>query len=244
MNLLERSKNLSKKITEIGDLTERGKEANLFEQRANALKSPAEALGKFTSIINIFFSNQIPSLSLRLKRDNLGALHARIVDLQSRYTENKNVMMEPFPNEDARYVLFNPLTKLPTEVGKDLLADWSSWATIRVPVVNDDVLTILGEISAFNAVVTKILGYKTTVGTICNALPTQGDEVVRLDTVSGLISLEWSSLTGGDIHQEVLDFLKAVSSREGAVFNDLIKEEVLAWLDKQNLRGALRIRMG
>jgi hypothetical protein len=244
MSLLERSKNLSKKITEIGDLNERGKQAKIFEQRANSLKLPAEALGKFTSVIDIFIANNIPILSLRLKRDNLGALRARIVDLRGRYTENKNVMMELFPNEDARYVLFDPLTKLPTEVGKDLLADWSSWTTLRVPVVNDDVLTILGKVSAFNGAVTKILGYKTTVGTICNELPTQGDEVARLDTVSGLISLEWSSLTGGDIHQEVLDFLKEVSSREGATFNDLMKEEVLAWLDKQNLRGALRIRMG
>ena len=244
MSLLERSKNLSKKITEIGDLTERGKEANLFEQRANSFKAPAEALGKFTSIFNIFIPNKIPCTSLQLRHVSLAALRSRIFDLQSRYTENKNIMLDPFPNEDARFVLINPLTKLPTEVGKDLLADWSSWATLRVPIVNDDVLIILGKVSAFNGTVTKILGYKTIARTICNTLPTQGDEVTRLDTVSGLISSEWGSLTGGDIHQEVLDFLKAVSSREGATFNDLMKAEVLAWLDKQNLRGALQIRMG
>jgi hypothetical protein len=243
MNLLERAQNLSKKITEIGELNERGKQAKIFEQRANLLKSPAEDLGKFTSVIYIFIANNIPCTSFQLRHGNLGALRSRIVDLKNRYTENKNVMIEPFPNEDARYVLFNPLTKFPPEVEKDLLADWSSWATLRVPVINDEVLAILGKISAFNGSVTKILGYKKTVGTICNVLPTQGDEVARLDTVSGLISSEWSSLTGGDIDEKVLDFLKAVSSQEGVVIESMT-EEVLAWLDKQNLRGSLRIRMG
>lgn len=241
MSLFERAQNLSLEIQEIDALKKRADQAELFEKRATALSVPADEMKKLETAITIIASLDIPVLSL--DHNLIGNLNRRIVDLRDRYTFDKNVMLDPFPEEDVRWVFNQPLTQLPQKVKTALLEAWENWAKKNIPEIDGDVLDILGGIVALRESVNTVRFLKVSAETICTSLPNENDDVDQLKQLCKKIADAWHNLAGEGIPNDVLVFLRVAGSRDGARF-DLLTTEVLDWLTIHGLRDSLRIKMG
>ncbi len=243
MNLLERARRITGEIRDVENLDERTRQADLFEARATQLTVPIEGFNELTASMKLVSSQGIVLLSL--DSNLVGSLRSRIMDLKVRYAQDKNVMIEPFPGEDARQILIKPLGKLPAQAKDALQLAWEKWARekLQLPENHNDILTILGRITALRASVSSIRNLISDAERICKQLPDNDDVVVRIMKLGSEISVAWQNLAGEGIPDQVLDFLRATGSASGAAYNALTPE-VLKWLSDHELQNALRIRMG
>lgn len=241
MNLLERAKSLSLEIQAIDALKKRADQAVLFEKRAKDLAAPVDELSNLEEAVRVIASLHIPAPLI--DRSLVGSLRDRIVDLRSRYSSDKNVVLDPFPGEDVRWVLNQPLSQLSQKVKAALLAAWGNWSRANIPDIDKDVLEILAGIIALSDSVATVRNLKAKAETVCASLPGGVDDLERLRKLCEEISAVWHNLAGEGIPADVLIFLRSAGNREGAKF-DLLTSEVLAWLAVHGLRDALRIRMG
>jgi hypothetical protein len=171
------------------------------------------------------------------------SLRDRVIDLQRRYANDKNVVLDPFPGEDVRWVLNQPLSQLPQKVKAALISAWGSWSRVNIPDIDKDVLEILAGITALRDSVAILRNLKANAETVCASLPEGSEDVVHLRKLCEDISAVWHNLAGEGIPTAVLIFLRSAGNRDGAQF-DLLTTEVLDWLVVHGLRDALRIRMG
>jgi hypothetical protein len=241
MSLLGRAQRLSEDIREISALKKRAEHAAVVEKRANDLTFPADELKKLESTIHVIASLG-PSVPLS-EGGLIGTLRNRIADLSTRYATDRNAILDPFPGEDVRYVLNQPLASLPKKVEKALLAAWESWSKKNIPEIDDEVLDILAGITALRATASNVRSLKANAKEICTSLPNGADDLDRLKRLCEQMSDTWHNLTGDGIPKDVLVFLRAAGSREGAFF-DTLTTEVLDWITSHGLHESLRIRMG
>lgn len=241
MNLLEHAKSLSIEILVIDGLKKRASQAVLFEKRAKDLSIPAEELSTLEGAVRVIANLAIPTpLS---DRSLIEGLRNRIYDLQNRYAIDKNVVLDPFPGEEVRYVLNQPLSLVSQRVKASLLSAWRNWSSSKVPDIDKDVLDILAGIVALRDSVTTVRSLKAKAEAICGSLPEVDGDVEHLKKLCEEISGLWHNLAGEGIPSDVLLFLRSAGNRDGAPF-ELLTKDVLDWLVVHNLRGALRIRMG
>lgn len=241
MKLLERAQSLSFEIRALDDLKKRAAQAGVFEKRANDLVGPANEIEKLTSAVEVIARHAIPVPLL--DRGAIGALHNRITDLHARYAKDKNVMLVPFPEEDVRWQLNTPLAQLAPKVRTALIDAWGNWARAQVPQIDKTILDVLGGISALQEPVARVRNLTTQAHALCSALPGGDEEINRLKNFCHEIADAWRNLAGEGIPANVLIFLRASGSHDGATF-DSLSAEVLAWLAEHGLRNALRIRIG
>jgi len=241
MTLLQRAQSISTDICGLSALQKRAQQAELFERRANELEGPAVSLRKLEPSIAIFLELQVPANTIDTQ--SVAAVKGRIKDLRSRYLLDKNVMIDPFPKENIRYVLYGTLDKLPTTSGDALLQAWDTWSRRQLPSVDDDVLTLLEKIEALrpSALIIRQLGGEAEG--ICSSLPTDREKVARLTTLGDNMRETWHNLTGEGIPLAVLAFLRRAITIEGAKLQDLT-QEVLDWMSKHGLSNSLRVRVG
>ena len=241
MNFLERAKVLSLEINAIDGLKKRADQAVLFEKRAKDLSIPADELGNLEEAITVIGHLGIPTPLL--DRSLVVSLRDRIIDLQTRYANDKNVVLDPFPGEDVRWVLNQPLSQLSQKVKAALISAWGSWSRANIPDIDKDVLEILAGITALRDSVAILRNLKAKAESVCASLPEGSEDVDHLRKLCEDINAVWHNLAGDGIPTDVLIFLRSAGNREGAHF-DLLTTEVLDWLVVHGLRDALRIRMG
>lgn len=241
MTLLQRAQELSQRIAALDDLKRRADQAGVFERRANELAGPAEECQRLEAGARTLASHAIhlPSLDTSLAR----ALHERVSDLRQRYAEDRNVMLDPFPAEDARFVLMQPLRQLPGKANVAMHDAWAQWAGVRLPQIDSEVLAVLGEIAALREPVRRIRSLGREAEQCCSTVPERTENIEYFLQLCTRIQQEWHNLTGEGIPQEVLTFLRAAGGPSGAAFS-LLTSEVLEWLSTHGLKQALRVRMG
>ena len=241
MSLISRSQRCSRSILELDALEKRANQANLFEKRANDLRNPVNDLSTLASVIQLFADRgvDVPNLDNAL----IFTLSDRISDLLKRYKADKNVILDPFPEEDFRHVVTVPLNSLPGKLQTSLLSAWQEWSKQIVPEISADILDILYLIPALHSSVTSIRNLKVRVNSIINTLPRSENDFNNLETLSQLFAVEWTTLTGEGIPDNVLSFLRASGGRQGAAYSSLTPE-VLTWLINHNILESLRIRVG
>ena len=241
MNLFERAQALSRDIHALNGLRERASQAGKFEKRANDLRGPTSALQKLSASIEIMIHYNIPVSSL--DRGLVGTLRDRVADLRARYNLDKNVMLDPFPEGDVRYILNQPLSQLPTKAKAALLEGWQCWVKTQLPKLDDEVVAILAGIPALHDSVMALRTFKSSADKISIELPVEDDVLNHLKELRERITDAWHKLAGDGIPTEVLAFLRAAGSRDGVGFGSLTSE-VLNWLTAHGLRDSLRVRMG
>jgi hypothetical protein len=241
MSLINRSQNCSQRILELDALEERSNYAHLFERRANDLRNPVNELSSLNSVTQLFIDRnvEVPNLDQAL----ISTLSDRISNLLNRYIADRNVILDPFPEEDFRYVVTTPLNSLPGKVQTSLLSAWQEWSKQIVPEINADILDVLYLIPSLQHSVTSIRNLKVRINAILNTLPKSEDDFNNLETLSQLFAGEWTALTGEGIPDNVLSFLRTSGGREGAPYSSLTPE-VLTWLINHNILESLKIRVG
>lgn len=240
MSLLERAQHLSLEVRELNGLKKRAEQAALLEKRANDLEAPATQLRQLDPSIAVLLD-----LGERASFENqtVAALKSRINDLQSRYLLDKNVMLDPFPKEDIRFVLNRALEQLPSKSTIVLLEAWANWARRQLPPVDDEVLTLLEKITALREAVLAVKRLKQEAHLLSSSLPPDKDATVRLTSLATAIGETWHNLTGDGVPPAVLAFLRKAISIDGAKLQDM-SPEVLDWMSEHSLSNSLRIRVG
>ena len=152
-------------------------------------------------------------------------------------------MLEPFPNEDARFVFIQPLRQLPNKVDTAMREVWANWVRSHLPQLDVEVLEILGAIAALRQPVGQILSLRREANQCCAVLPEGGDDIEHALRLCARIREEWFSLAGEGIPQEVMTFLRDAGSPSGAAYS-LLTAGVMEWLNQHGLKQALRVRMG
>ncbi|SAK87911.1 hypothetical protein AWB82_06078 [Caballeronia glebae] len=241
MTLLLRAQTLSQNITALGELKKRAEQAGVFERRAEELASPAEACRKLNGCAQVLASQEIRPTSL--DAELVRALYERVSDLIHRYAGDRNVMLDPFPNEDTRFVLTQPLRQLPSKAEAAMREAWANWARSRLPQIDVEVLEILGSITTLRESVGRIRNLKREAELRCSTLPEGSEDIACVLQLCTQIREEWLNLTGEGIPQGVLIFLREAGTPSGAAYSRL-NAEVLEWLSAHGLKQALRIRMG
>lgn len=241
MNLLEHAKSLSIEIQVIDGLKKRASQAVLFEKRAKDLSNPAEELSTLEGAVGVIANLAIPTPLI--DRSLIEGLRNRIYDLQNRYAIDKNVVLDPFPGEEVRYVLNQPLSLVSQRVKASLLSAWRNWSSSKVPDIDKDVLDILAGIIALRDSVTTVRSLKAKAEAICGSLPEVDGDVENLKKLCDEISGLWHNLAGEGHTFRCSSILRSAGNRDGTPF-ELLTKDVLDWLVVHNLRGALRIRMG
>lgn len=241
MTLLKRAQDLSNIVSELDGLQKRAKQAQLFERRANELETPSVELQQLEPSIHVLQELQIRAQTI--ESQTVAAVGGRINDLRTRYLLDKNVMIDPFPKENIRYVLYAALEQLPDKALDALLKAWGEWSRKQLPSVDDDVLMLLERIEALRTPVLNIRRLLADAEGICSVLPKDRESVVRLTALGDTMRDTWHNLTGDGVPLTVLAFLRKAITAEGAKLQDLT-QEVLGWMSEHGLSNSLRVRVG
>lgn len=241
MTLSQRAQAISATVRDLKALEIRAKQAELFEKRANDLELPAVNLRRLEAPIAVFLEQKIVATAVDVSV--VTAVKSRIKDLESRYLLDKNVMLDPFPNEDIRYVLNSSLQQLPDRLGAALLESWREWSRRQLPSVDDEVLTLLEKIQALCAPAREVKRLKQEAERLCSSLPTDKEAVTQLTALASAMTETWIRLTGEGVPLPVLAFLRKAITPEGARLQDL-SQEVRSWMSEHGLSDSLRVRVG
>lgn len=242
MNLVERAQSLSRQIAELESLNQRAGQASLFEKRANDWSMPTAELQKLESTVKVIVNHAIPVPFLDTDIGLISILNERINNLSKRYKEDKSTILDPFPGEDVRFFLNQPLNSLPSRVKASLLSAWVAWSKINVPEIDGEILNVLNEVPSLRDSVAVVNRLKIRVGEVCSSLPTGDGDIEELERLCSEIADKWHNLAGDGIPSDVLMFLRAAGGREGARLNS-ITQEVLNWLAEHSIQDSLRIWM-
>lgn len=241
MNLHERSKQLSEKITALIGLKKRSVFAGEIEKRATTLDALSNGLQPLIDVAQVLAQHGIPVYAL--DRKLLFALRAKTADLQLRFAADKAAIQNPFPDQDFRFCFEQPLKKCAESSKAGLTSAWAHWANGLLPKLDEEVLFILAAIPALQRQVGHIKMLRLRAAEIVAVLPRSNEPIAEITAIAQEIATEWQGLAGDGIAPRVLDFLRAAGGQDGAGY-DLLTPEVLGWLSDNGLVRSLRIHMG
>ena len=241
MTLLKRAETVSNNVRDLKDLEKRAEHAQLFEKRANDLERPAVSLRKLEPSIEILVEHQI--IATAVESGTVAAIKSRLKDLHLRYLLDKNVMIDPFPKEDIRFVLYRALEQLTEQSDAALLEAWGEWGRRQLPCVDNEVLALLEKIEVLRVPAQTVKRLRQEAVEICSSLPADKGAITRLKTLAGDMSETWHNLAGEGVPVPVMAFLRNAITYEGARFEDLTLE-VRDWMSEHGLSNSLRVRVG
>ena len=241
MNLHERSKELSEKVTALTGLEKRSMFAGEIEKRAATIDALSDGVQPLIGVAQVLAQHGIPVHAL--DRKLLFALRARTADLQLRFAADKAAIQNPFPDQDFRFCFEQPLKKCAESSKAALASAWAQWVNGLLPKLDEEVWSILAAIPALKPTVGRIKMLRSRAAEIVAVLPRADESIAEITTIAQEIATEWQGLAGDGIAPRVLDFLRAAGGQDGAGY-DLLTHEVLGWLSENGLARSLRIHMG
>ena len=240
MTLLARIEHARKSLAGLDAQMALLEKAGVFEHRANQLSEPAEQLEALT----------VPAKVLRdagatieaLGSGKLNALRSMLKTVQKNYVDDPQTILDPIPNEDARPKLLEPLKHLPNVVRPALEQSWQRWIESRAAFINTEILELFAKVPSFSSDVARIRHLQEQLRLMSTTLPTSDDIPNRVLATAEGINNTWQRLTAEGLPDDVLLFLRAAGSREGANY-EMLTEETMEWLERRALVRTLRIRL-
>lgn len=240
MSLLEQVVHTRQRIHDLQALKERAARASEFEQRATTLGGLVTTLTPLCLPVEVLkqASIEVPELDHAL----LGALRAKAADMKAAYAQERSTILTPFPGQDFKYVFVNPCGAFRQKTETALRNAWLNWVHAKMPAIDQEVLSVLSDVSALRTAVTRIQAVLALINRYANALPQSANDVQQVLTQCAQAEQAWRELAGDGIAPDVLNFLRAAGGT-GASYEQLTPS-ILAWLDAHNLRRVLRVRLG
>ena len=240
MSLLEQVAHTRQRIHDLQALKERAARAADFEQRATTLSGLVTTLTPLCLPVAVLkqASIEVPELDHAL----LGALRAKAADMKAAYAQERSTILTPFPGQDVKYVFVNPCGTFRQKTEIALKNAWLNWVRTKMPPIDQEVLSVLSDVSALRTTVTRIQAVLALISRYANALPQSAADVQQVLTLCAQAEQAWRELAGDGIAPDVLAFLRAAGGT-GASYEQLTPS-ILAWLDTHNLRRVLRVRLG
>lgn len=234
--LLEEAKALSSRITQYQKLREQAQHAQTFETRASQLQKLASGLEKAVLGIKSLKAAGVPVAFTLARTDQTRARTEQLLQgfaLDPAFVDN--------PGFDLRFEYATPLGGLAESAKKSALKAWQEHIAGRRERVSSEILNALRAVPDYRPIVAKVQRCQEQIEILASSLPedvTNANQ--RLSELASEQREAWRQLTGGELPESVVLFLRA-SMGEGAELR-LLTSDVIDWLKSRGLDSAFRIK--
>jgi flagellin-specific chaperone FliS len=231
--LLEKTQRLielSKQKVELGKYAQNRQG---FEAREKQLEEAISSLRLLVEAVKVFRDRGLGNVDVRDKADGLLKF---IEGAESQFQNNREWIVD---NKNFNGKTFQKSIKnLENSVSQELQQNWQQYLAQKMPSTNDELLNVLGNIDSFQAKVKLIRQLKSTINK--DNFPKTEREFQHLEDCIKHLKNCWNDLSGDEVPESVLTFLKNAVSNEGAPLH-LLTPEVKQWLDRHKISQAFRV---
>lgn len=234
--LLDQTDALAERITNYQQLKAQARHAQAFETRAAQLHKVASGLANAVEAMKALKAVGVPIAFKMAAKDQT---RARTAQLQQGFAKDPAFVDDP--GFDLRFDYSQPLAGVADTVRAATFEAWQKHVAARRERVSADILKALSAVPQYRSIVATVQRCQTQIDQLVSVLP---DNILAADKQLSELSDEqreaWQKLTGGELPNEVVLFLRA-SMGEGAELR-LLTAEVLDWLKSRGLDSAFRIK--
>lgn len=234
--LLDQAKNLSDRIALYQTLSEQAHHAQTFETRANQLQKVATSL---RDAVNAVEALKQACVSVPFKMGAKDQSRSRTAQLQQGFVRDPSFVDDP--GFDLRYEYTVPLGGLADGIKASALKAWEAHVSARRERVSPEILSALKAVPEYRPIVATVQRCQEQIESLASTLPSDiADADQRVAGLAADQRKAWQQLTGGDLPESVVLFLRA-SMGEGAELR-LLTSDVIDWLKSRGLDSAFRIK--
>lgn len=206
-----------------------------FESRQQQIENAIASLESLAVAVKIFRDRGLADFDVSNKADKLLGF---IIQAKKLFGEDSEWIID---NNNFDGNLFkSSIDSLAKSVKQHLERNWKHYLAQQMPSTNDELLNLLAKISSFRADVEHIQKLKADVYKV--KFPETESIFEYLENSIKNLKKCWEDLSGDDVPEAVLIFLRRAAATEGAPL-DLLTPEVTEWLDRHHISHALRIRL-
>lgn len=234
--LLEQANTLMARITRYQTLKEQARHAQTFETRASQLQKSASGLSGAVAAMKAL---NAAGIRVDFKLASKDQTRAKTEQLQQGFASDPSYVDNPGFNLQFEYLV--PLGGLADSVKTAALKAWQAHVAARRERVSSEILNALRAVPEYRPIVATVQRCQDQIERLAGGLP--------LDVANGTQQLSalteeqreaWRQLTGGELPESVVLFLRA-SMGDGAELR-LLTIEVIDWLKARRLEGTFRIK--
>ena len=234
--LLDQANILVARIARYQTLKNQARDAQTFETRASQLQKSASGLSGAVAAMRAL---NVAGLPVAFKLASRGQTRARTVQLQQGFASDPAFVDDPGFDLQFEYVV--PLGGLADSIRTAALKAWQTHVGARHERISSEVLNALRAIPEYRAIVVIVQRCQEDIERLSLSLPTDvatADQ--RLAALNAEQRASWQQLTGGELPESVILFLRA-SMGDGAELR-LLTTEVIGWLKSRKLDSAFRVK--
>ncbi|MCW6036018.1 hypothetical protein K4A83_06995 [Spirulina subsalsa FACHB-351] len=206
-----------------------------FESRQKQIENAIASLEPLDNAVKIFRDRGLADFDVSNKADQLLGL---IIQAKKRFEENPEWIIENNNFDGNRFK--SSIDSLAKSLRQHLERNWKQYLAQQMPSTNDELLNLLAKIPSFRADVEHIQKLKADIDQV--EFPETQSIFGHLENSIKNLKKCWEDLSGDDVPEAVLIFLRRAADPEGATL-DLLTPEVTEWLDRHQISQALRIRL-
>lgn len=207
-----------------------------FVTRAESLHGPAEELAPLLVNLRLFRRHSVSFPSTLPAARTLADLLATIAE---EFQADRSSILAP--SQERKAIFWDPLRLYPGRLAAVLREAWSARVGEALPAIPDDLLAVLGAVPGMENGVARIRELQWQAQALTSTLPRTDAELERPAKLAADIAAEWNQLSGGDVPESVLMFLREATAG-GAAFADYVPE-VRDWMRARSLENTLVIRV-
>ncbi len=206
-----------------------------FESRQQQIEKAIASLEPLAKAVKVFRAHGLADFDVSNKADKLLGF---IIQAKKLFGENPEWIID---NNNFDGNLFkSSIDSLVKSVKQHLERNWKQYLAQQMPSTNDELLNLLAKITSFRANVEHIQKLKARIYDV--KFPETESIFEDLEYSIQQLKKCWEDLSGDDVPEAVLIFLRRAADTEGAPL-DLLTPEVTEWLDRHHISQALRIRL-
>lgn len=255
--LVPRAADLRQRIDQLEQRRKWGDHGLRFKTRADELERAAVALAVWVTVLERF---RFHAVRFTTPLTDAAPLRKFAAQVAAKFSANPESIVAPDPM--LKKTFWDPLAALPKQLSTAMEGAWVASVQDVTPASQAELLDVLGLLPGFREQVAHIrglyrelerLGGSQTLRAIVEAQMTVEGETELVDAIDHLlaqpprlvaeITTALRELTGDGIPDEVLVFLRQATVPPGAHYAQ-VTPITLTWLNKHDLVGALRVRLG
>jgi len=234
--LLDQASALAARIARYQTLREQAHRAQTFETRASQLQKTANGLSSSVATMKAL---NAAGIQVAFKLSGKENTRARTAQLQQGFASDPAFVDNP--GFDLRFEYTVPLGGLADSVKIAALKAWQTHVAARRERVSPEILNALRAVSEYRPIVATVQRCQEQIERLAMSLPSDvANADQQLSALTGEQREAWRHLTGGELPESVILFLRA-SMGDGAELR-LLTTEVIDWLNTRNLDSAFRIK--
>lgn len=234
--LVEKSQEIISLSQKRIDLYRYAENFNGFQEREKQLTLAIQELTQLVVTLRVFRQKGAIAIDFNARVEpilgTVTSINGKFQDRPESIIDNNNFNGAKFLST-LKSSLTNPLKK-------ELLEAWKNYLTRTLPATNPEIIDLLYRIDAFKPTVQKVKNLRALIKE--EELPKSEEEFSYIESIIHQLQESWNALSSSEVPDDVIRFLRASVSQQGATL-DLLNPEVLMWVKQNRVDNLLRIRL-